>query len=253
MKKIFISILLILAIMLSVVFGTAINVGAINTEESVGTETTHMSNGFIYQVYSESAMITGYTGTSKSVTIPAKLDGYPVRYVGDNTPNTGEGFPLTGIENITSVTIGNNVTVESSKVIDSKIADNCKIGPFAHIRPNCDIAQNCKVGSFAEVKNVQVGSSTKIPHLIYAGDATIGENVEIACGVITANMNTKWQKNRTQIQDGAFIGCNSTLIAPVTVGKKAVVGAGSVLTEDVPDNALAVERGTQVIKENYTK
>ena len=109
MKKIFISILLILAIMLSVVFGTAINVGAINTEESVGTETTHMSNGFIYQVYSESAMITGYTGTSKSVTIPAKLDGYPVRYVGDNTPNTGEGFPLTGIENITSVTIGNNV------------------------------------------------------------------------------------------------------------------------------------------------
>ena len=86
MKKILVSILLALAIMLSVIFGTAINVGAINSEESVGTETTHTSNGFIYKIYNGTAMITGYTGTSKSVTIPAKLDGYPVKYVGDNMP-----------------------------------------------------------------------------------------------------------------------------------------------------------------------
>lgn len=209
------------------------------------TRKLHLTNG-----------VTLIDPANTYISIDAKIGRDTIIYPGTNIQGEtiiGENCVIGPNSNIISSTIGNNVTVESSKVIDSKIADNCKIGPFAHIRPNCDIAQNCKVGSFAEVKNVQVGSSTKIPHLIYAGDATIGENVEIACGVITANMNTKWQKNRTQIQDGAFIGCNSTLIAPVTVGKKAVVGAGSVLTEDVPDNALAVERGTQVIKENYTK
>ena len=105
----------------------------------------------------------------------------------------------------------------------------------------------------AAILLLRVGKNTKIPHSTYAGDATIGENVEIACGVITANMNTKWEKNRTEIKDNSFIGCNSTLIAPVTIEKDAVIGAGSVITKNVPSKALAIERGNQIIKENYVK
>ena len=122
---------------------------------------------------------------------------------------------------------------------------------IAHIRPKTNLDLNVKVGSFAETKNVNVGENTKIPHLIYTGDADIGKNVEIACGVITANMNTKWEKNRTTIKDGAFIGCNSVLLAPVTINENAIIGAGSTINKDVPEKALAIAREKQIIKENY--
>lgn len=149
--------------------------------------------------------------------------------------------------------IGNNVSIETSKITESSIADGCLIGPFAHIRPKSNIGPKCKVGSFAETKNVNIGEGTKIPHLIYTGDADIGNHVEIACGVITANMNTKWEKNRTIIKDGAFIGCNSALLAPVTIEENAIVGAGSVINQSVPKDSLAVARAKQVTKEGYLK
>lgn len=207
------------------------------------TRKAHMANG-----------VTLIDPSSTYISIDAKIGRDTIIYPGTNIQGEtviGENCIIGPNSHIISSQIGNNVTIETSKVTNSKIADNCNIGPFAHIRPNCDISNNCKVGSFAETKNVTVGSGTKIPHLIYTGDATIGSNVEIACGVITANMNTRWEKNRTEIKDGAFIGCNSTLIAPITVGKDSVVGAGSVVTKDVPDKALALERGNQIVKENY--
>ena len=207
------------------------------------TRKAHMANG-----------VTLIDPASTYISIDAKIGKDTIIYPGTNIQGEtiiGENCVIGPNSHIISSKIGNNVTIETSKVTNSKIADNCNIGPFAHIRPNCDISNNCKVGSFAETKNVTVGSGTKIPHLIYTGDATIGSNVEIACGVITANMNTRWEKNRTEIKDGAFIGCNSTLIAPITVGKNSVVGAGSVVTKDVPDKALALERGNQIVKENY--
>ena len=207
------------------------------------TRKSHMANG-----------VTLIDPASTYISIDAKIGKDTIIYPGTNIQGEtviGENCVIGPNSHIISSKIGNNVTIETSKVTNSKIADNCNIGPFAHIRPNCDISNNCKVGSFAETKNVTVGSGTKIPHLIYTGDAAIGNNVEIACGVITANMNTRWEKNRTEIKDGAFIGCNSTLIAPITVGEEAVVGAGSVITKDVPDKALALERGTQIVKDNY--
>ena len=209
------------------------------------TRKAHMANG-----------VTLIDPNSTYISIDAKIGKDTIIYPGTNIQGEtviGENCVIGPNSHIISSTIGNNVTIETSKITDSKIADNCNIGPFAHIRPKCDISNNCKVGSFAETKNVTVGSGTKIPHLIYTGDANIGSNVEIACGVITANMNTKWEKNRTEIKDGAFIGCNSTLIAPITVGKDAVIGAGSVVTKDVPDKALALERSNQIVKENYRK
>ena len=224
----------------------------INSREELSLATSTLLNKT-----RKSHMVNGVTlidPASTYISIDAKIGKDTIIYPGTNIQGEtviGENCVIGPNSHIISSKIGNNVTIETSKVTNSKIADNCNIGPFAHIRPNCDISNNCKVGSFAETKNVTVGSGTKIPHLIYTGDATIGSNVEIACGVITANMNTRWEKNRTEIKDGAFIGCNSTLIAPITVGKDSVVGAGSVVTKDVPDKSLALERGNQIIKENY--
>lgn len=154
---------------------------------------------------------------------------------------------------IISSEIGDNVIVETSKIDSSKIENNCKIGPFANLRPNSNINNNCRVGSFVETKNVSVDTGSKVPHLIYIGDAEIGKNVEMACGAITANMNAQYQKNRTFIKDNAFIGANSTILAPVTIEENALVGAGSVISKDVPKNALALTRPETKIKENYRK
>lgn len=209
------------------------------------TRKSHMTNGV--------TLIDPY---NTYISIDAKIGKDTIIYPGTNIQGEteiGENCIIGPNSHIISSKIGNNVTVETSRIQDSIIADNCKIGPFSNIRPNCTISNNCKVGSFVETKNITVGKNTKIPHLTYAGDATIGENVEIACGVITANMNTKWEKNRTEIKDNSFIGCNSTLIAPVTIEKDAVIGAGSVITKNVPSKALAIERGNQIIKENYVK
>lgn len=207
------------------------------------TRKLHMTNG-----------VTLIDPSNTYISIDAKIGKDTIIYPGTNIQGEteiGENCVIGPNSHIISSKIGNNVTVETSKIETSKISDNCKIGPFAHIRPKCDISDNCKVGSFVETKNIKTGENTKIPHLIYVGDANIGKDVEIACGVITANMNTKYEKNRTEIKDNAFIGANSTLVAPITVGEDAVVGAGSVVTKNVPDKSLTLERSNQIIKENY--
>ncbi len=209
------------------------------------TRKLHMANG-----------VTLIDPANTYISIDAKIGRDTIIYPGTNIQGEteiGQNCIIGPNSHIISSKIGNNVTIETSKVTESTIGDYCKIGPFAHIRPNCNISKKCKVGSFAETKNITLGENSKVPHLIYAGDSDIGKNVEIACGVITANMNINWEKNKTVIEDGAFIGCNSTLLAPVKIGKDAIVGAGSVITEDVPQNALGIARQKQVVKENYKK
>lgn len=209
------------------------------------TRKLHMENG-----------VTLIDPSNTYISIDAIIGRDTVIYPGTNIQgNTviGENCVIGPNSTIISSNIGDYTTIESSKVIDSTISTNCTIGPFAHIRPKSNIGPKCKVGSFAETKNVNVGSGTKIPHLIYTGDADIGNNVEIACGVITANMNTKWEKNRTTIKDGAFIGCNSALLAPVTIEENAIVAAGSVINESVPKDSLAIARSKQLTKVGYLK
>ncbi len=209
------------------------------------TRKQHMNNGV-------TLIDPSSTYISLNVEIGKDTIIYPGTHIQGDTI-IGENCIIGPNSHIISSKIGDNVVIETSKVTESIIADNCKIGPFAHIRPKTKLADNVKVGSFAETKNVNVGANTKIPHLIYTGDADIGKNVEIACGAITANMNTKWQKNRTTIKDGAFIGCNSALLAPVTIGENSIIGAGSTITDDVPDNSLAIARQKQVTKTDYLK
>src|SRR6185295_1032775 len=126
------------------------------------------------------------------------------------------------------------------------------VGPFAHLRPETRIGRNARVGNFVELKKTTLGEGSKAPHLSYLGDATIGPSVNVGAGTITCNYDGK-TKHPTRIEGGAFIGSNSTLVAPVTVGEGAYVGAGSVITEDVPEGALALGRGRQVVKEKWAR
>jgi len=146
--------------------------------------------------------------------------------------------------------IGNNTNIHQSIVNNSQIGQEVNIGPFAHIRPASMIGDRSKVGNFVEIKKSTLGEGSKASHLSYVGDAEIGKNVNLGCGSITVNYDGT-HKFLTKIEDGAFIGCNVNLIAPVSVGKDAFVAAGSTITDDVEANALAVARSRQTTKQNY--
>ena len=143
------------------------------------------------------------------------------------------------------VEIAENVEILANSVIEGAvIADHCHIGPFARIRPGTVLASGVKVGNFVEVKKSRLGKNTKAPHLTYLGDADIGEQVNIGAGTITCNYDGV-NKSPTKIEDGAFIGSNTALVAPVTVGKNAIIGAGSTISRDAPADALTVARARQ--------
>lgn len=148
--------------------------------------------------------------------------------------------------------IGNSVDIESS-TIESSIVDNyTHIGPCAHLRPNCKIGKNVKIGNFVEVKNSVVGNETKAGHLSYIGDAEVGENVNIGCGVVFVNYNGR-EKFKTTVGDNAFIGSNSNLVAPVKVNKWGYVAAGSTIVSEVEEGTLSIARAKQVNKEGWVE
>ncbi|NOG30248.1 bifunctional UDP-N-acetylglucosamine diphosphorylase/glucosamine-1-phosphate N-acetyltransferase GlmU [Lysinibacillus fusiformis] len=146
--------------------------------------------------------------------------------------------------------IGNRTTVHSSVVRESAIAEDVAVGPFAHIRPLSDIGSHVKIGNFVEVKKSKLGNDTKVSHLSYIGDAEIGSNVNVGCGSITVNYDGK-NKYKTIIEDDVFVGCNTNLVAPVKVGKGSFIAAGSTITKEVPEDALAIARARQENKPNY--
>lgn len=142
---------------------------------------------------------------------------------------------------IVDSTIGNGTTVQSSVIMESKVGNETKIGPFAYLRPGSHIGNQCKVGDFVEIKNSSMGDGAKASHLTYVGDSDVGKNVNLGCGVVFVNYDGS-QKYRSTVKDGAFIGCNSNLVSPVTVEEGAYVAAGSTVTHDVPGGALYVAR-----------
>ena len=151
---------------------------------------------------------------------------------------------------INDSSIGKNSKVVNSVVDQSTIHENGNIGPFAHIRPGSELGEGVKVGSFAETKKSKIGKGSKVPHLAYVGDAELGENVNFSAGAITVNYDGK-EKHKTDIKDGAFIGSDVMLVAPVTIGEESMIGAGSVITKDVPSKALGIERNNQKNVEGY--
>lgn len=151
---------------------------------------------------------------------------------------------------IVSCQIGDGTVIRQSVAHNSQIGSKVNIGPFAHIRPESSIDDDVKIGNFVEIKKAVFGKGSKASHLSYIGDAEVGRDVNIGCGSITVNYDGK-NKFLTKIEDEVFIGCNSNLVAPVTIGKGAYVAAGSTITKDVPGNALSIARAHQVNKENY--
>lgn len=151
---------------------------------------------------------------------------------------------------ICDTVVGDNTKLNNTQSYNSQIGSGVTAGPFVHIRPNCRIADNVHIGNFVEVKNSTVDEGSKLPHLLYVGDSDVGKDVNFGCGCVTVNYDGR-NKSRTTVKDGAFIGCNTNLVAPVTVGENAFTAAGSTITEDIPDNALAIARNRQTIKKDW--
>ena len=154
---------------------------------------------------------------------------------------------------IKNAKIGDNVAILANSVIeDATINDGASIGPFARIRPQTNIGENAKIGNFVEVKKSIIGKGSKVSHISYVGDATMGNNVNIGAGVITCNYDGV-NKSQTIIGDGAFIGSDSQLVAPVTIGKNATIGAGSTITKESPEEQLTLSRSKQVTMKNWQR
>ena len=149
--------------------------------------------------------------------------------------------------------IGDNVEIMPFTYIENATLEaKVRVGPFSRIRPGTFLKEGSRIGNFVEIKKSKIGKNSKINHLSYVGDSLIGKNVNIGAGTITCNYDGK-RKNKTKILDGAFIGSNTSLIAPIKIGKKAIVGAGSALNENVKDKSLSLTRAKQIEIKNYKK
>ncbi len=158
-------------------------------------------------------------------------------------------YPGSRIENSF---IGRGTTVQNSVVLDSRVGEHSTIGPYAYLRPGSEVGSHCRVGDFVEVKNAQIKDGAKVSHLTYIGDGEIGEKSNIGCGTVFVNYDGK-KKYRTVVGKGVFVGCNSNLVAPVSVGDGAYIAAGSTVTEDVEADALCIARSRQVVKPGWAK
>ncbi|MBR5155801.1 MAG: hypothetical protein IKW62_04925 [Clostridia bacterium] len=202
----------------------------------------YKDNGVIF-MDEKTVYIEGNVSIGKGTVIEPNV------YLKDGTV-IGENARIGFCSDISNSTIGNGVSIKHSVIMDSFIDDNTTVGPFAYIRPNCNIGKCVRVGDFVEIKNSNIDDGTKISHLTYVGDADVGKNINFGCGTVVVNYDGK-AKHRTVIEDNAFIGCNTNLVSPVKVGKGAYTAAGSTITEDVPENSLAIARERQTIKHEW--
>ncbi|MFB5284818.1 bifunctional UDP-N-acetylglucosamine diphosphorylase/glucosamine-1-phosphate N-acetyltransferase GlmU [Peribacillus sp. Hz7] len=205
---------------------------------------THMRNGV-------TIIDPATTYIESGVSIGQDTTIYPGVTIAGQTA-IGEDCVIGPHSEIKDCEIGKGTHIHQSVAHSSSIGSNVNIGPFAHIRPQSEIHDSVKIGNFVEIKKTIFGEGSKASHLSYIGDAEVGKGVNIGCGSITVNYDGK-KKHLTKIEDDVFIGCNSNLVAPVTVGKGAYVAAGSTITEDVPGEALSIARARQINKEDYVK
>ena len=191
-----------------------------------------------------SVFIHGAVSLGKDVTLHpnVSLEGKTV---------IGEGTAVHSGSRIVDSTIGRNAVIKDHSVIEgSTVGDHAAIGPFAHLRPGTNVGNRAKIGNFVETKKTVIGEGSKASHLAYLGDAEIGKDVNIGAGVITCNYDG-FEKHRTVIGDNVFVGSDAQLVAPVTIGKGAVVAAGATVTKNVPEDALAISRMKQENKEGF--
>ena len=196
----------------------------------------HMENG-VTLIDPNSTYISDDVEIGKDTVI------YPGNVIEGNT-KIGENVVLYPNSRISNSTISNNVEIQSSVIIDSKIGDGTTVGPFAYIRPESVIGNNARIGDFVEIKKSNIGNNTKVSHLTYIGDANVGENCNFGCGTVVVNYDGK-KKHTTTIGNNSFIGCNTNLVSPVTVEDNTYIAAGSTIVNDVKEGELAVARARQ--------
>ncbi len=151
---------------------------------------------------------------------------------------------------LTDTIVEDNVTINTAQVEESTIRTGCEIGPYTHIRPHCDVGAGSKIGAFVQLKNCNLGKGTKMAHLTYVGDADVGERVNFGCGTVTCNYDGN-VKSRTTIGNDCFVGCNTNLVAPVTLADGVYTAAGSTVTDDVEQDALVIARSRQQVKPGW--
>lgn len=199
----------------------------------------------VYFVDAERVVIYGEITIGKDTVI------YPDVVI-EGKVTIGEGNIIYGGSRIKDSEIGDFNEIQSTVIIESKLGNESFYGPFAYIRPDSVIGNNVKIGDFVEVKKSTIGDGTKVSHLTYLGDAEIGKNINFGCGTVIVNYDGV-KKFKTIIEDNAFIGCNTNLVSPVRVGKNAYIAAGSTITEDVPEESLAIARNRQENKVGWTR
>lgn len=168
---------------------------------------------------------------------------YPGNVIEGKT-TIGEGCMLYPSSRINNSCIANGVEIQSSVIVESTIGDNTTVGPFAYIRPDSVIGKNARIGDFVEIKKSTIGDNTKVSHLTYIGDAEVGSGCNFGCGTVVVNYDGK-NKNKTEIGDNSFVGCNTNLISPVKVGNNSYIAAGSTITNEVKEGELAIARAKQ--------
>ena len=151
---------------------------------------------------------------------------------------------------LTGCTVGDGCTINASQCEESDIEAGCQIGPYTHIRPHCSVGAGSKIGAFVQLKNCSLGKGTKMAHLTYVGDSDVGEGCNFGCGTVTCNYDG-FQKHRTTIGSHVFVGCNTNFVPPVTVEDGAFIAAGTTVTQHVPEDAMAIGRARQEIKEGW--
>ena len=166
------------------------------------------------------------------------------------TTRVGENCTIGPNVMLTDTTVEDGVTINTAQVEQSVIRARCEIGPYTHIRPHCDVGEGSKIGAFVQLKNCNLGAGTKMAHLTYVGDADVGERVNFGCGTVTCN-NDGNAKFRTTIGNDCFVGCNTNLVAPVTLGDGVYTAAGSTVTSDVGADSLVIARARQVEKPGW--
>lgn len=163
-----------------------------------------------------------------------------------------DGCVVGSFSYVENSTIGANTVVKSSRICDSTVGANCTVGPNAHLRENAVVGDDCRVGNFVEIKKSTLHQGVKASHLSYVGDATVGSNTNIGCGVIFVNFDGK-AKHHTEVGENCFIGCNANLVAPVTIGNGAFVACGTTVDKDVPDGAFCIGRSYLTVKEGRAR
>ncbi len=223
----------------------------VNTRQELARADRMMREQIIDRLMSEGVTVVepSLTFVHKRVSVGKDTVLHPHTYLLGDTI-VGEGATIGPSAQISNSHIGDGALVWYSVVVESEVGAETTVGPFAYLRPGTRIGRKVRIGDFVEVKNSRVGNESKIPHLSYIGDTDIGDKVNIGAGVIVVNYDGL-EKHRTHIGDQAFVGCNSNLIAPVKVGARSYIGAGSTINQDVPEGALGIGRGRQVNKEGW--